>query len=67
MKFPISVGFGEKKNPFTTRCSKWIYITKILVRKTTVENLQKKYIFLAKDGTSPRIECKYAEKNVSNI
>ena len=35
---------------------------KILTRKTTVEIPQNIEFFLAKDETSPRLECKYAVK-----
>ena len=34
----------------------------LLKRKTTVEKLQKIKVYLAKDETSPRLECKYAVK-----
>ena len=34
----------------------------LLTRKTTVEIPQNMKFFLAKYGTSPRLQCKYAEK-----
>ena len=34
----------------------------LLTRKTTVEIPQNIKLFLAKNGTSPRLECKYAVK-----
>ena len=35
----------------------------LLTRKTTVEKPQNIKFYLAKDETSPRLECKYAVKN----
>ena len=52
----------SRKKPCVTRYIKSKYATRITHTKTTDEVPQNIKFYLAKDETSPRLECKYAVK-----
>ena len=63
MKFPnLQVVWTAGKNPAVPNTFSRKTPAELITRKTSIEKPQNTKLFLAKDETSPQLECKYAVK-----